>query len=72
VASRVKCGPHGGEKSKTKSSTGADARYPLTSRVYTRGLQWFTRKPSSYLVEPQNQDRRLGGRRWDPGVPEKL
>jgi hypothetical protein len=23
VASRVKCGPHGGEKSKTKSSTGA-------------------------------------------------
>jgi hypothetical protein len=24
---------------------------------------------SGYLVEPQNQDRRLGGRRWDPGAP---
>jgi hypothetical protein len=23
-------------------------------------------KPSGYLVEPQNQDRRLGGRRRDP------
>jgi hypothetical protein len=28
-----------------------------------RGLQWFTTKPSGYLVEPQNQDRRLGGQR---------
>jgi hypothetical protein len=25
VASRVKCGPHGGKKSKTKSTTGAGA-----------------------------------------------
>jgi hypothetical protein len=25
VASRVKCGPHGGKKSKTKSLIGADA-----------------------------------------------
>jgi hypothetical protein len=36
--------------------------------VCTRRLRQFTRKPSGYLVEPQNQDKRLGGRRWDPGV----
>jgi hypothetical protein len=34
-----------------------------------RGLRWFTRKPSGYLVEPQNQDRSLGGRRQDPSAP---
>jgi hypothetical protein len=34
-----------------------------------RGLRRFTRKSSVYLVEPQNQDRRLGGRRRDPGAP---
>jgi hypothetical protein len=36
--------------------------------VYTRGLRWFTTKLSGYLVDPQNQDRRLG--RWgrDPGM----
>jgi hypothetical protein len=33
-----------------------------------RGLRRFTIKPSSYLVEPENQDRRLGGRRRDPGA----
>jgi hypothetical protein len=27
-----------------------------------RGLRRFTRNPSGYLVEPQNQDRRLAGR----------
>jgi hypothetical protein len=68
VASRVKCGPHGGKKSKTKSSIGAGAGYWLTTGVCTRGLRWFTRKQSGYLVEPQNQDQRLGGRRWDPGT----
>jgi hypothetical protein len=25
-----------------------------------------------YLVEPQHQDRRLGGQRWDPGVPRSF
>jgi hypothetical protein len=25
-----------------------------------------------YLVEPQNQDRRLGGRRWYPGAPRSF
>jgi hypothetical protein len=33
-----------------------------------RGLRRFTRKPSGYLVVPQNQDRRLGRRRRDPGA----
>jgi hypothetical protein len=33
-----------------------------------RGLQRFARKPSGYLVEPQNQDRRLSGRRQDLGM----
>jgi hypothetical protein len=37
-----------------------------------RGLRWFTTKPSGYLVEPQNQDRRLGGRRRDPGAPRSF
>jgi hypothetical protein len=67
MASGVKCGPHGGKKSKTKSWTGASAGWRLTTRVCMRGLQQFTTKPSGYLVEPQNQDRRLGGRRRDPG-----
>jgi hypothetical protein len=29
-------------------------------------------KPSGYLVEPQNQDRRLGRRRWDSGTLRSL
>jgi hypothetical protein len=37
-----------------------------------RGMWRFTRKPSGYLVEPQNQDRRLGGQRRDPGVPRSF
>jgi hypothetical protein len=40
--------------------------------ICTRGLWRFTRKPSGYLVEPQNQDRRLGGRRRDPGAPRSF
>jgi hypothetical protein len=31
-------------------------------------MQRFNRKPSGYMVEPQNQDRRLGGQRSDPGA----
>jgi hypothetical protein len=62
VASRVKCGPHGG-KSKTKLWTGAGAGYQLMTGVCTQGLRRFTTKPSGYLVEPQNQDRRLSGQR---------
>jgi hypothetical protein len=34
----------------------------------SRGLRRFTTKSSGYLVEPQSQDRRLDGRRWDPGA----
>jgi hypothetical protein len=37
-----------------------------------RGLRWFTKKLSSYLVELQNQHRRLGGRRRDPGAPRRF
>jgi hypothetical protein len=37
-----------------------------------RGLRRFTRKTSGYLVEPQNQDRRLCGRRRDPGAPRSF
>jgi hypothetical protein len=72
VASGVKCGPHGGKKSKTKSWTGAGAGERLTTGVCTRGLRRFTRKPSGYLVEPQNQDRRLGGWRRDPDGPRSF
>jgi hypothetical protein len=32
------------------------------------GLRQFGTKPSGSLVEPQRQDRRIGGQRWDPGV----
>jgi hypothetical protein len=37
-----------------------------------RGLRRFTKKPLGYLVEPQNQDRRLGGWRQDPGAPRSF
>jgi hypothetical protein len=37
-----------------------------------RGLRRFTTKPSGYLVEPQNQDQRLGGRRRDPVAPRSF
>jgi hypothetical protein len=33
-----------------------------------RGLRRFTRKPSGYLIELQNQDWRLRGWRRDPGT----
>jgi hypothetical protein len=72
VASGVKCGPHGGKKSKTKSSISTSVGSRLTTGVCTRGLRQFTRKPSGYLVQPQNQDRRLGGRRRDPGPPRSF
>jgi hypothetical protein len=39
VASRVKCGPHGGKKSKTKSLIGAVVGQRLTTGVCTRGLR---------------------------------
>jgi hypothetical protein len=42
------------------------------TEVCTRGLRRFTRKPSGYLVEPQNQDRRLSGWKWDPSAPRSF
>jgi hypothetical protein len=35
-------------------------------------LRQFTTKLSGYLVEPQNQDWRLGGRRRDLGTPRSF
>jgi hypothetical protein len=32
----------------------------------SRGLQWFTRKPLGYSVEPQNRGRRLEEDVWPP------
>jgi hypothetical protein len=32
----------------------------------SRGLQWCTRKPLGYSVEPQNQGRRLDEQVWPP------
>jgi hypothetical protein len=40
--------------------------------AHTRGLRWFTTKPLGYLVEPQNEDRRLGGWRRDLGAPRSF
>jgi hypothetical protein len=33
-----------------------------------RDLRWFTTKSLGSLIEPQSQDRRLGGLRWDLGT----
>jgi hypothetical protein len=32
----------------------------------SRGLQWFTRKPLGYSVDPQNRGRRLDEEVWPP------
>jgi hypothetical protein len=32
----------------------------------SQGLQWFTRKPMGYSVEPQNRGRRLDEEVWTP------
>jgi hypothetical protein len=34
----------------------------------SRGLQWFTRKPQGYSVEPQNRGRRLDEEVWPTQV----
>jgi hypothetical protein len=47
-------------------------RVAAHDRSLHAGLQRFTTKPSGYLVEPQNQDRRLGGQRRDPSVPRSF
>jgi hypothetical protein len=72
VASGVECGPHGGKKGNTKSWTRAAVGQRLTTGVCMWGLRWFTTKPSGYLVERQNQDQRLGGRRQDPDAPRSF
>jgi hypothetical protein len=72
VASGVKCGPRGGKKNMMKSSFGAaqgSGSQPKSARGVCGGSpqNW-----PGYLVEPQNQDRRLGGRRRDPSAPRSF
>jgi hypothetical protein len=55
-------GRHGGQ---VMSGIGVEAAPSLWD------LRRFTENRQGYLVEPQNQDRRLCGRRQDPGA-EKL
>jgi hypothetical protein len=60
VASGVQCGPHSGKKSKTKTKS-------------THGVcDGSPQNRLAYLVDLQNQDRRLGGRRCDPGAPRSF
>jgi hypothetical protein len=72
VASGVKCGPHGGKNSgmeswtvswfslKTKVEPGLRHEWRLAEATpSSRGLQWFTKKPLGYSVEPQNRGRKL-------------
>jgi hypothetical protein len=73
VASGVKCGPHGGMNSKMKSWMVEPQNQGLAGTTWelshewrlaeatpsSRGLQWFTRKPLGYSVEPKNRGRRL-------------
>jgi hypothetical protein len=82
VASGVKCEPHDGKNSGTKSWTvfwlSLKTKVELGlrgSRVMSglveatpslRGLQWFTGKPLGYSVEPQNRGRRLDEEVWPP------
>jgi hypothetical protein len=47
-------------------------RVAVHDRSLHAGFGRFTTKPSGYLVESQNQDWRLGGRRRDPGAPRSF
>jgi hypothetical protein len=82
VANGVKCGLHGGKNSGTKSWTvswlslktkvagttwESSHEWRLAEDTPSSwGLQWFTRKPLGYLVEPQNRGRRLDEEVWPP------
>jgi hypothetical protein len=74
VANGVKCGPHGGMNNKVVDGFLVEpqnqGRVGTTwepshewrlaeATSSSRGLQWFTRKPLGYSVEPQNRGRRL-------------
>jgi hypothetical protein len=50
----------------------SQCRVATHDRSLHAGFAAVHQKPSGYLVEPQNQDRRLGGRRWDPGTPRSF
>jgi hypothetical protein len=72
VASGVEYGPHGGKKKKAEIVDRSRCRVAADDRSLHAGFAAFTTKPSGYLVEPQNQDRRLGGQRRDPDAPRSF
>jgi hypothetical protein len=43
-------------------------RVAAHNQILHVGFAVVHQKTVRLLVEPQNQDRRLGGRRWDPGA----
>jgi hypothetical protein len=56
------CEPHGGKNSGTKSWTVSWLSHEwrlVEATLSSQGLQWFTRKPLGYSVEPQNRGQRL-------------
>jgi hypothetical protein len=72
VASGVKCGPHGGRKAR-RSRRSELVQGSGSQRKYARRVGGGSpQNRPGYLVEPQNQDRRLNGRRRDPGVPRRF
>jgi hypothetical protein len=65
VASGVKCGPHGGKKSKTKSSTGAGAGYgsrPESARRVCGG------SPENFRVTWLSHKTKTGGSVGGDGI----
>jgi hypothetical protein len=61
VARGVKYEPHGGEKRKPKLTESAPGVFGGSAQ--NRRVTWLS---------PKNQDRRLSGRRWDPGAPRSF
>jgi hypothetical protein len=47
-------------------------RVAAHNRSLHAGFAAVRKKTVGYLVEPQNQDRRLGGWRRDPGAPRNF
>jgi hypothetical protein len=52
MASGVKCGPHGGKKSKTKSWTRAGARGSVVFCLARRGLIYISSRVSRQTIHP--------------------
>jgi hypothetical protein len=52
--------------------SGQVKRSGVEATLSSRGLRRFTTKPSGSLIAAQSQDRRISGRRWDPGAPRSF